>query len=72
MSYFRHPKTTNERRQWGSLDFSRSEQRIKARVARSHKLLVDAWDDLNRSDTQFWGKPRCWKHRKKRRQWMRL
>lgn len=70
MGYFRHPKTLNEKKQWGALELAREEYRIRSRAARRDMLLLSTYDDISRSD-QGYGGFGSWKQRKKRKQWMR-
>jgi|LakMenE01Jun11ns_1017448.scaffolds.fasta_scaffold8523918_1 hypothetical protein len=61
--YHRKPRTTQERRangprcQWVWHD----EYRVKYRARRSMCMLVEAWDDLPRSDYNF----RSWKRHRR-------
>jgi len=71
MSYFRRPKTTNERCQWEKVRFEEEEsgEYVHARRSRSMKLLVDAWDDISKS--YGWIR-KSWKTYKRRsKQWDR-
>lgn len=56
---FRHPKTTQERKQHFT-------NKKFVRAKRNANNLVDAWDDIFRSDTLS----RTWKNTKKKKQWM--
>jgi len=69
MGYHRNPKTCNEKMQWHALLFEAKSYKIRYRRCRSAKLLVDTWDDINRSDSKFLGKSRSWKHKRKKNQW---
>ena len=56
---FRHPKTTQEKRQYFAYkDF--------VRAKRKFNNLVTSWDDIYRSDILT----RTWKNTKKKKQWM--
>ena len=60
MSYFKRPRTTNEKRLYAQTVYNEIGIKIRIRGRRKPKNLPDAWDDINRS------KPlRSWKkHRK--------
>jgi hypothetical protein len=45
MGWLRHPRTTQERREW-SPEFGRAK--------RSRKRLVEAWDDIVTSEQRSW------------------
>ena len=51
MSYYRHPKTTQERKLYIGLcaDQKELDVNIKLRAARSARNLPNAWDDLVKS-----------------------
>ena len=70
MSYFRHPKTTNERKQWAKVEHDRKEYgfKIRARAARNERNLPDTWDDLHKS---FGWEVKSWKHYRRSKQWDR-
>ena len=60
MSYYRHPKTTQERKLWTGLciDSKEFDVNIKLRAARSARNLPNAWDDWVRSSYQV----KSWKN----------
>jgi len=66
MGWLRHPKTTNEKRQWHALEFERSNSgyKVRARARRSWKRLVDTWDDIMNSSIDI----KSWK-RYRKNQW---
>jgi hypothetical protein len=53
-AYFRHPKTSNEMRQYVATSVNELEIPINVRGRRSAKCLPNAWDDIFRSDTRNW------------------
>ena len=60
-SYYKTPKTTNEKRLWyASEGYGRSR--------RSPRYLAEAWDDYPRADRYY---DSSWKKNKIRRQWMK-
>jgi hypothetical protein len=64
MGYYRHPKTTQERKQYVAVQTDQEIKelaQIKMRQCRSDHNLPNAWDDL-------WARPsRCWKEHRKTR-----
>lgn len=60
--YFRHPRTTQERRAYCR------EDREFIRAKRSSRNLPSNWDDIYRNDIKF--RAQSWKRQKKRKQWM--
>jgi len=56
MSYYRHPKTTQERKLWTGLciDSKEFDVNIKLRAARSARNLPNAWDDLYAHPIRSW------------------
>lgn len=61
-SWYKTPKTTNEKRQWYNSEGY-------GRIKRSPSYLADSWDDYPRADRYY---DSCWKKNKKvRRQWQK-
>jgi hypothetical protein len=59
MGFFRHIKTTNERRQWyACMDWKKEYPDIRVRWRRSSKHLPNYYDEAMRSD----GEDRSWKN----------
>lgn len=62
VSYFRHPLTKNEMKQFYASKENELEISIQLRGRRKPKSLPNAWDDINRSQAKSWKEYR-------RRQW---
>jgi hypothetical protein len=60
-SYYKTPKTSNEKRQWYASEGY-------GRRKRSPRYLADSWDDYPRADRYY---DSSWKKNKIRKQWMK-
>ena len=54
VSYFRHPHTKNEMKQFFASTVNELNIPIKVRNRRKPKHLPNAWDDMFRSETRNW------------------